>query len=181
MVENTQKKMFFGISLIVLFLIINFLVFKNVIYLLYLKVLIPGHTPHLKVNKLVEMQQDTILILDTRSLEEYQVSHLKNAQWVGYEEFTLDKIDNFARDTTIVLYCSVGYRSDIVGKKLQEAGFQYVYNLWGGIFAWVNEEQPIYQNSMVTRKIHPYSTSWGIWLTKGEKTLAVKNKKTSQN
>ncbi|WPP52758.1 rhodanese-like domain-containing protein [Catalinimonas niigatensis] len=159
------------IALIVLFLITSFLIFKEAFYFLYLKTLIPHHIPHLDVREFREFKQDTILILDTRSLEEYQVSHIKGAQWVGYDEFTLDKIDTFARDTTVVLYCSVGYRSDIVGKKLQEAGFQRVYNLWGGIFAWVNEEMPVYQEDKITKKIHPYSSLWGFWLTKGEKVL----------
>lgn len=180
MVEIFQNKKFLSILLIVLFLIIGFIVFKKAIYFLYLQVLIPGHIAHLSVSEVRELQRDEVVILDTRGWEEYQVSHLKGAHWIGFEEFTLDKIDNFAQDTTIVLYCSVGYRSDIVGKKLQEAGFQHVYNLWGGIFAWVNEGLPVYQDNLFTEKIHPYSTSWGFWLTKGEKVLPADNKKASQ-
>lgn len=180
MEEIYKKKKFFGIVLIVLFLIMGLTIFKSTLYFCYLKALIPDHTPHLSANKLYEIQQDTIVILDTRSLEEYNVSHLKGAQWVGYEEFTMDKINSFARDTTVVLYCSVGYRSDVVGKQLQEAGFQHVYNLWGGIFAWVNNDFPVYHKNIITEQIHPYSTSWGFWLTKGEKVLSTDNKKASQ-
>lgn len=171
MVEILHKKKFFGIAVIVLFLIVSLFMFRKTFYFLYIKTLIPNHTPHLTVNKFQKIQQDTVLILDTRSLEEYQVSHIKGARWVGYDEFTIDKIDNFARDTTVVLYCSVGYRSDIVGKKLQDAGFGQVYNLWGGIFAWINEGLPVYRDDVVTLQIHPYSSSWGFWLTKGEKVL----------
>ncbi len=155
--------------------------FKTLLYFAYLESLIPGYTTHLSVNDMQDMQQDTVLILDTRSLEEYSVSHIQGAQWVGYDEFNIDKIDDYARDTTVVLYCSVGYRSDIVGKKLQEAGFQHVYNLWGGIFAWINKGLPVYHEDEITDKIHPYSKSWGFWLTKGEKVLPAENKKASQH
>ena len=35
---------------------------------------------------------DSILFLDTREKEEFDVSHLKNAIWVGYKDFDEKKI-----------------------------------------------------------------------------------------
>ncbi|MFD2202464.1 rhodanese-like domain-containing protein [Shivajiella indica] len=122
---------------------------------------------------LVYPDQDEILqkavLLDTREIEEYRVSHLDGAMWVGYEDFSLERVKDISKDQPVVVYCSIGARSQDIGKKLKDAGFKEVYNLYGGIFHWVNEEKPVYSNNLPTKRIHAYSKSWGIWLNKGEK------------
>ena len=124
--------------------------------------------PIVSVKQLAKM--DEVITLDSRSKEEFDVSHLKNAIWVGYEDFTLDRIPNIYKDKKIVVYCSVGARSQKVTTKLLEAGYSDVSNLYGGIFEWVNQEQPVYNDSGQTQKIHPYNFVWGLWLSKGEKS-----------
>ncbi|MFD2037308.1 rhodanese-like domain-containing protein [Belliella marina] len=109
------------------------------------------------------------IFLDAREKEEYEVSHLKGAKWVGHKTFSLDSLTEIPKDQPVVVYCSIGARSQEIGKKLQEAGFTEVYNLYGGVFHWVNEGQPIYNKSKKTDSIHAYSHSWGIWLNKGKK------------
>jgi fumarate hydratase class II len=53
---------------------------------------------------------------------------------------------------------------------LEKAGFKKVMNLQGGIFDWVNNGYPVYDNDgNETKKVHAYDKSWGKWLTKGEK------------
>ena len=115
-----------------------------------------------------EILQKAVL-LDTREKEEFEVSHLKGARWVGYDTFTMESVKNISKDETIVVYCSVGARSQDMGKRVREAGFREVYNLYGGIFHWVNEGQPIYEDQKPTDRIHAYSRTWGIWVNKGEK------------
>jgi 3-mercaptopyruvate sulfurtransferase SseA len=69
---------------------------------------------------------------------------------------------------TIVLYCSVGMRSEKIGKKLLEAGYKNVYNLYGSLFEWVNQGKPVYKkNGVQTSEIHTYSESWSRWLSRG--------------
>lgn len=109
------------------------------------------------------------IFLDTRSLPEYQVSHIKKAFWVGYDEFKLDKVKGLKKDQKIIVYCSVGYRSGKVTKQLQDAGFTNLHNMYGGIFEWVNLGLPIVDAKGPTNKVHGFSKSWGIWLKKGEK------------
>ena len=60
------------------------------------------------------------LILDTREKEEYDISHLKNAIHVGFRKVNISKIEKLTRDknTTIVVYCSIGVRSERIGKQL---------------------------------------------------------------
>jgi rhodanese-related sulfurtransferase len=113
---------------------------------------------------------DAALFLDTRSYEEYKVSHIPGARWVGYEEFTLDRVKNVSRKMPLIVYCSVGVRSEKIGKELLDAGFVNVRNLYGSLFEWVNQGYPIVDiTKKPTEKVHAYSRIWGIWLQKGEK------------
>jgi len=109
------------------------------------------------------------VILDTREQEEFSVSHLESARWVGYETFSMESVSDIPKDETIVVYCSIGGRSQEIGKKLRAAGFRDVYNLYGGIFHWVNEDNPVFIDSLQTERIHTYNKMWGMWLKKGEK------------
>jgi len=108
-------------------------------------------------------------VLDTREKEEFEVSHLDGAIWVGYDTFSLKSVANLDKTKPILVYCTVGARSQDIGKKLQNAGFTQVYNLYGGIIHWANETNPLVANGQLTQKVHTYSRTWGIWLNKGEK------------
>lgn len=110
------------------------------------------------------------VILDTREREEFSVSHLESAQWVGYETFSMESVSEISKDETIVVYCSIGARSQEIGKKLRAAGYQKVYNLYGGIFHWVNEENPVFTpDAIQTDQVHTYNKMWGMWLLRGQK------------
>ena len=112
---------------------------------------------------------DNPVFLDTRVWEEFEVSHIRQAKWVGYETFDLNNVRNLDKNQAVIVYCSIGARSESIGKKLQKAGFKNVYNLYGGIFHWVNEGKPVYSKDGKTEKVHAYNRSWGIWLTNGQK------------
>jgi len=109
-----------------------------------------------------------IFIIDSRSSSEYEISRLENAIFIDYETFNPIKVENIAKSATIVVYCSVGYRSEKTGEKLLDAGFSDVYNLNGGIFQWVNEGRKIYNSTGETARIHGYSEDWAKWLERGE-------------
>jgi rhodanese-related sulfurtransferase len=111
-----------------------------------------------------------VVLLDSREAKEYNVSHIKGAIYVGYDSLCLDSISNVAKNALIVIYCSVGYRSEKVGEKLKADGYTKVLNLYGGIFGWVNKGYPVVDSSnKPTIRVHAYSKAWGIWLKKGEK------------
>ncbi len=112
------------------------------------------------------------VLLDTRNEEEYNTSHLKNAIWVGYKTFNIHYILETIRDknTPIVVYCSIGVRSEDIGEKLIAVGYTNVSNLHGGIFAWKNQGYPVYDNQQQeTNKVHAFDKQWGKLLTNGEK------------
>ncbi len=97
------------------------------------------------------------ILLDAREPEEYAVSHLQGAKNVGFENFNLATLADIDKDAPIVIYCSVGYRSEKIGENLQRAGFKNVVNLWGGIFDWANQQLPlINQAKEKVTSVHPY-------------------------
>jgi len=112
---------------------------------------------------------EQVVLLDTRELAEFQTSHIPNAIWVGYDDFSADRIPNLSKETRIVTYCSVGYRSERIGEKLQELGYNNVYNLKGSIFQWVNEKRTIVdQYGKPTNKVHGFNKKWSKWVRHGE-------------
>ena len=112
---------------------------------------------------------DDFVFLDARSKEEYEVSHIPGAYWVGYEDFDLDRVPDLDRHKVAVVYCSIGVRSEKIARKIYESGNQNVANLYGGIFQWVDEDQPVVDENGSTIRVHAYDRVWGVWLRKGEK------------
>lgn len=108
------------------------------------------------------------IFLDAREKNEFEVSHLPNAIWVGYETFDISSL-NLDKQSDITVYCSVGKRSEDIGLKLKEAGYTKVKNLHGGIFKWVNQGYTVFKGANQTDSVHTYSKSWAIWVTKGNK------------
>lgn len=110
-------------------------------------------------------QADQYYILDTREYKEYEVSHIKNSRWVGYNSFKLQSVKDIPKSARIVCYCSVGYRSEKICEQLIKAGFQNVYNLYGSIFEWVNRGYPVVDVSgSKTNNIHVYNRKWRRWM-----------------
>ncbi len=104
------------------------------------------------------------LLLDTRDFEEYEVSHLPNAVWIGNDSLFWSRLPSFSDDKSIVVYCSVGYRSNEIGQKINDSIHLNVKNLKYGIFGWKHDSLPLVdQFGKPTEKIHPYSRFWGLW------------------
>lgn len=115
---------------------------------------------------------ENVTILDTREKAEYEVSHIKESVWVGYENFDVENVLKRFPDKNkpILVYCSIGVRSEDVGEKLQKAGYTNVKNLYGGIFEWKNNDQEVYnQNQVATDSVHAFDQYWGKLLNKGIK------------
>ena len=131
--------------------------------------------PYIYIESLKKKANEA-LILDSREKKEFEVSHLKNAQYVGFKDFDLSVLDKLTadlagnKDRLIVVYCSIGVRSEIIGKKLMNHGFTNVHNLFGGIFEWVNKGENVFHLGIQTQKVHAYSKKWSRFLTKGIKT-----------
>lgn len=127
--------------------------------------------PYISVQELA-MPKTEAIILDAREFKEYSVSHIKNALHIGYDTFQIDSVLTKIpeKNKNIVVYCSIGIRSEMIALKLKKSGFTNVKNLYGGIFEWKNYDFPVYdQSGKETEYIHAFSEEWGKWLKKGKK------------
>lgn len=116
--------------------------------------------------------KNNIILLDAREKNEYKVSHLKGAKFVGYNKFNLKKTMKILpnKDAKIIVYCSLGIRSEDIGEQLKKAGYTNVLNLYGGIFEWKNKHYKVYnKKEKETEKVHAFDKNWGKWLKKGTK------------
>ncbi|SEC55211.1 Rhodanese-related sulfurtransferase [Tenacibaculum sp. MAR_2009_124] len=129
------------------------------------------NVPYITVDELKKENTD-IILLDAREPKEFKVSHIKNAECVGYDHFNLSKTISSLKnkDAKIIVYCSLGIRSEDVAEKLQKAGFSNVYNLYGGIFEWKNGgNKVVHKKNKPTEKVHTFNKDWSKWLLKGKK------------
>jgi rhodanese-related sulfurtransferase len=112
------------------------------------------------------------VLIDSRSEIEYAVSHLRGAQRAE----TVSEVEAITeqRDTFIVVYCSVGYRSSRLAEDLMNAGFTNVFNLEGSIFKWANEGRPVYRDGQPVAEVHPYDDDWGRLLDRSLWRYSVK-------
>jgi len=129
--------------------------------------LIKFSVPTISVEQLKAMED--VFIADAREEEEYQVSHIPTAQYVGHKDFDVERLAGADKDTPIVVYCSVGYRSEKIGEQLQEMGYTEVYNLYGSIFEWVNQGNLVVDAlDNTTDRVHTYNKKWSQWLDDGK-------------
>ncbi len=129
-----------------------------------------NNVPYISVDTLANTNA---ILLDAREPKEFKVSHIKNAICVGYDNFNLQKTITSLpkdKDAKIVVYCSLGIRSEIVADKLIKEGYTNVYNLYGGIFEWKNNNFQVQDTlGKSTEKVHTFNKDWSKWLKKGKK------------
>tara|TARA_R110000850_G_scaffold254614_1_gene380169 strand:+ start:58136 stop:58633 length:498 start_codon:yes stop_codon:yes gene_type:complete len=129
--------------------------------------------PYISAEELKMLQSNTdFLLVDTRERKEFEVSNIDSAVHVGYNQFSIRQFTNFVTDKNqpIVVYCSLGIRSEDIGEKLKKAGYTNVKNLYGGIFEWKNKGFSVVDSDgNKTEKVHAFSKQWSKWLLKGEK------------
>jgi rhodanese-related sulfurtransferase len=104
------------------------------------------------------------LLLDARSPEEFAVSRIPGAERVD-PDAKQPAPPSTSPDRRIVVYCSVGYRSAAIGRRLQKQGYSEVRNLEGGIFKWANEGRPMLDaQDAATVFAHPFGKKWKRYL-----------------
>jgi sodium/bile acid cotransporter 7 len=84
-----------------------------------------------------------------------EVSMLPKA--VTKEDFLRDP-DKY-KDKTVVVYCTISYRSGEFAEEMAEMRVTVV-NLIGGLLAWVLEGGKVYDAHGETKRIHVYGEDW---------------------
>lgn len=117
-------------------------------------------------NWLASDSESLPFLIDIREKKEYKVSHLPGAIQMDPEARKFRSLRDLDKDTPIVVYCSVGYRSSKMAEKLTKAGFTNVSNLEGSIFTWANEGHTVVRDEQPVSAVHPYNKVWGMLLKK---------------
>ncbi len=142
---------------------------KSKAYDVMLSGLLDHSVAEILVNE-IDPYDSTIIYLDAREYDEYAVSHIDGAIWVGYDDFDMSRLDSISKSDNIIVYCSVGYRSEKVSEKLLKANYKNVSNMYGSIFEWVNQGKPVYDmEGNETPNVHAFDKEWGRWLKQGTK------------
>lgn len=123
--------------------------------------------PALDVDSLKFGNPDSVLLLDAREKEEFNVSHLPGALHCGFKHFDPAILEGVDKNRPVMVYCSIGYRSEKIARMVRRLGFEKVYNLYGSIFEWTNRGYPLVDaQGNPTDRLHTFNRAWGRWVEK---------------
>jgi len=103
------------------------------------------------------MHEGKALFIDVRGEKEQQVSMLPGA--ITENQFLKDP--GRYRDRTLIAYCTISYRSGKLAERLKARGIT-LFNLKGGLLAWVHAGGKVYDQNGETRRIHVYGRKWNL-------------------
>ncbi len=83
------------------------------------------------------IDRDEVFILDVRTREEYNESHINGSTLIPVQELDI-RFKELPRDKKILVYCRTGGRSVTASEILVKNGFTQIYNMKGGITEWKN-------------------------------------------
>ena len=77
------------------------------------------------------------VMLDVREEEEYITSHASGAQLLPLDELNDESAMDLIPepDTPVLVYCRSGYRSNVAAHKLEDFGYEEIYDL-GSLIGW---------------------------------------------
>jgi rhodanese-related sulfurtransferase len=113
------------------------------------------------------------LLLDLRSVEEYQVSHLPGAIRLSPRPQAWRAWRLADRSSPIVAYDSVGWRSGAFVEEIAMQGFQNAWYLQGGIFRWAHEGRKLQCDGAETHRVHPGDSYYGQLLDPGLRSVPL--------
>jgi ubiquinone/menaquinone biosynthesis C-methylase UbiE/rhodanese-related sulfurtransferase len=90
-----------------------------------------------------KLKGEQVVILDVREPDACK-NRLKNAVNIPRGELEV-RVSDVVKDprTFILTYCGVGRLSALAARQLQELGYENVWNLYGGISAWIADGMPV--------------------------------------
>ncbi len=98
-----------------------------------------------------------VIFIDVREPDEQSVSHLPEA--ISADSF-LENPEKY-NDYIKIGYCTISYRSGMLAQELHQKGIP-MYNLGGGLLAWVHDGGKVYKGTEETHRIHVYSQKWNL-------------------
>lgn len=90
------------------------------------------------------IEEDSFVLIDVRTLEEYSEGHIKGAVNLDFYKTTFeDDIDELDKRKRYLVYCRSGNRSRQAMYLMRDLGFEEVYNLSDGIISWNENNYPV--------------------------------------
>lgn len=103
-----------------------------------------GGMPQLLPQQAVSlMNQDKLIIVDLRAVEQFNTGHIINAKNIATADLSGHKFLNKHKTQTIMLVCAQGQQSTAAAQQLHKAGFTDVKVLRGGLQAWRAQNLPL--------------------------------------
>lgn len=96
------------------------------------------------VEATAKINHDEAVVVDVRSIKEFQDGHIINAVNIPLNGFTnnIKQLEKH-KSKPIIAVCRSGSRSQSACSSLRKAGFESVFNLRGGIMAWESASLPV--------------------------------------
>lgn len=92
---------------------------KKIVVIILSIILLVGCTKEKETNTLEEvLKENNYIIVDVRTKEEYETSHIVNAINIPYD--TIDENTILDKTKTILVYCKSGKRSSIAAETLKK-------------------------------------------------------------
>ena len=89
-----------------------------------------------------------VSVLDVRKPGEWQVSHLKEAQFIPLAGMPKNTED-LSKEKSHIVHCGGGYRSMIAISMMKKQGFKNLINVYGGFGAMVNAGMQVVTEEVV--------------------------------
>lgn len=86
--------------------------------------------------------RDDVILLDVREQWEYDEGHIPDITLIPMGELP-NRLQEIPTDKTVIVTCRSGNRSGQVTAFLNDAGFDNVHNMSGGILAWEKAGLPV--------------------------------------
>jgi rhodanese-related sulfurtransferase len=96
----------------------------------------------------VRLMNQGALVIDLRGKELYEAGHIGDARNVPVAELAAqaDTLKKW-RDKNVITYCDSGASGASGARTLMKLGFTKVFNLQGGLNAWVKDNLPVARTS----------------------------------
>jgi rhodanese-related sulfurtransferase len=97
--------------------------------------------------QLIEIQDNDYILVDVRTIEEYESGHIQDAfNFDFYSESFQKEILSLDKSSSIILYCRTQNRSTKTANYLKENGYKEITVLEGGITSWVKNGNDLVYN-----------------------------------
>lgn len=104
-------------------------------------------------------REEKPLIVDARSADEYALNHVQGAVNYPGGEAGEHWIETLERSKPVFIYSIANARSGQLARNLRSRGFAQVYDLKGGIAAWVGGGKSYFTTALTPRSWEAYKTT----------------------